>query len=250
MSIITHEPRYVTITAEEDAITVKLSGNDFFRIIHDYPAIGFKILKAIGIVQNKRLEQTSKTYTDLIRWGETARKRSITDEMTGLYNRRFLEETIRDRFNNQSLNLRVMSLLMIDLDEIHGINDRYGQKAGDIVIITAAAVIRSCLRSGDIIARFSGDEFAVLLPDTNIDNAVKAAERIRKKIESKKIEVPASPDSAETVFIATRTSIGAAVAPEHANSLEELYDASDEALRKAKESGRNKVEVYVKRNEN
>ncbi|MCL2805591.1 MAG: GGDEF domain-containing protein [Treponema sp.] len=244
MSIIANVPRTVTITAAEDSTAIKFKGSDFYSIISNHPAIGYKILKSISIVQNQWLDQTSKSVSDLIRWGETARKRAITDEMTGLYNRRFLGDTIKERLNNKSMNLRIMSLLMMDLDKIHGINDKYGTKAGDIVITTAAEIIRSCLRQGDIPARLSGDEFAVLLPDTDKKDAVKMAERIREKIEKKQIEVPASPGSAETVFISTRTSIGIAIAPKHANTLEELEETSDTALRKAKEHGRNRVEVY------
>ncbi|MCL2444484.1 MAG: GGDEF domain-containing protein, partial [Treponema sp.] len=185
MSIITKEPRSVTITAEEDSTAIKFRGEDFYRIISEHPITGFKILRAIGIVQNRWLDQTSKSFSDLIRWGETARKRAITDEMTGLYNRRFLEETIKERFSNTSMNFRIMSLLMMDLDKIHGINDRHGTKGGDLIIMAAADIIRSCLRPGDIPARLSGDEFAVLLPDTDKNDAAKIAERIRENIEKK-----------------------------------------------------------------
>ena len=244
MSIITHEPRSVTITAAEDSTVIKFTGYDFYSIISEYPVIGSKILRAIGVVQNRWLDNSSKSFSDLTRWGEAARKRAVTDEMTGLYNRRFLEESIMGRFKDPSISFRVMSLLMMDLDKIHGINDRYGIKAGDLVIISCAEIIRSCTRNGDIPARLSGDEFAVLLPDTGIDDAALIAERIRKNIEEKKIEVPASPGSAETTFIGTRTSIGIAAAPAHAGTIEELENTSDIALRKAKELGRNRVEVF------
>jgi len=244
MSIITHEPRSVSISVAEDATTIKFSEKDFYKIIREQPVIGFKILHSISVVQNKWLDQTSKSFSDLIRWGETARKRAITDEMTGLYNRRFLEESMKDRFGNQSMNFRIMSLLMMDLDRIHGINDTYGTKAGDMIITAAAEEIRLCLRNGDIPARLSGDEFAILLPDTDKKDAVKIAERIRKKIGEIKIEVTASQGSCETIFIGTKTSIGIAIAPKHAKSMEELEDASDIALRKAKELGRNRVEIF------
>jgi diguanylate cyclase (GGDEF)-like protein len=244
MSIITHEPRSVTICAEEDSTVIKFQGIDFYKIIDEHPEIGCKILRTISIVQNHWLDQRSKSYSDLIRWGETARKRAVTDEMTGLYNHRFLEEAIKERFSNESMHFRIMSLLMMDLDKIHGINDRYGTRAGDLVITTAAGIIRSCVRNGDIPARLSGDEFAVLLPDTDKNDAVEIAEQIRKKIEEKQVEVPASPGSEETVFIGTKTSIGIAVAPAHANTTEEFEEAADNALRKAKELGRNRVELY------
>ena len=244
MSIITHEPRSVTITATEDSTTIKLKGNDFYRIINEYPVIGFKILNAICVVQNRWLNQTSKSFSDLIRWGETARRRAITDEMTGLYNRRFLEESIKERFANRSISVRIMSLLMMDLDKIHGINDRHGTKAGDNVIISAAEEIRASLRTGDIPARLSGDEFAVLLPDTDKKEALKIAERIRKKIEERIVIVPETPGAEKTTSIGTRTSIGIAIAPVDATTMEELEDAADTALRKAKELGRNRVEVF------
>jgi len=244
MSIITHEPRSVSITAAEDSTTIKFRGKDFYHIIFEYPLIGYKLLRAISAVQNSWLDQTSKSFNDLTRWGETARRRAVTDEMTGLYNRRFLEESINERFKNQSMYFRVMSLLMLDLDKIHGINDKHGVKAGDLVICAASDIIRSCLRSGDIAARLAGDEFAILLPDTDKNEAEQIAERIRGLIEQKQIEVPASPGSRENVLINTKTSIGIAAAPVHANTTKTLEETADAALRKSKELGRNRVEVF------
>ena len=244
MSIIAHEPRSVTITAVEDSSVMALKEIDFYRIISQLPLTGFKILKSISIVENQWLDRSSKSYNDLIRWGEAARKRAITDEMTGLYNRRFMEESVKERFSNSSMNFRTMAFLMMDLDRIHGINDRYGFKAGDLVIIAAAEALRSCLRPGDIPARLSGDEFAILLPDTNKKDAAQVAERIREKIAECQIEVPEKSGSDENVVIGTQTSIGISIAPLHAATVEELVDTSDSALRKAKELGRNRVEVY------
>jgi len=244
MSIITKEPRSVTIVASEDSITLKLRGNDFYRIIEEHPAIGFKLLRKIGSIQTEWLDYRSKTFNDLTRWGETASRRAITDEMTGLHNRRYLHEKAKELFDNTSENLRKMTMLMMDLDKIHGVNDRYGTKAGDIVITAVAQIVQSYMRPGDIASRLSGDEFAVLLPVTELDYAKEIAELIRKTIENKQIEVPEAPGSAETVFINTRTSIGIAIAPKDANTLEELEEASDAALRKAKENGRNRIEVY------
>jgi diguanylate cyclase (GGDEF)-like protein len=244
MSIIAHEPRSATICAKTDSVVMMLDIVDFFRIISDSPIIGYKILRAIGTVQNQWLNQSSKSYNDLMRWGENARRRAITDEMTGLYNRRFLEESIKERFNNSFMNLRIMSLLMMDLDKIHGINDRHGTKGGDLIITSSAHIIRDCLRPGDIPARLSGDEFAVLLPDTGKKDAVMLAERIRENIANKQVEVPSAPGASDNVLISTKTSIGIALAPAHANTIEKFEETADIALRKAKELGRNRVEVF------
>jgi diguanylate cyclase (GGDEF)-like protein len=178
-----------------------------------------------------------------LRWGETARRRAITDELTGLYNRHFLEESIIDRFEQGSVYLRKMSLLMMDLDQVHMINEHYGVQAGDQVIVAVADILRSLMRSGDIAARLSGDEFAVLLPDTDQEDARVVAERVREAVPAREIRVPKSPGAAERTGLNVHISIGIAVAPVHAKNMESLIFTADGALRKAKDWGRNRVEL-------
>jgi diguanylate cyclase (GGDEF)-like protein len=243
MSIIANEPRSATISAKNDSDVMVLQGIDFYRIIFEYPMIGVKMLKAISAVQNQWLDQSSRDLSDLMRWGETARRRAITDELTGLYNRSFLEKSVKDRFDQGAVGLRKMSLLMLDLDRVHLVNDRHGPRGGDLVIIAVADTLRSIMRSGDIAARLSGDEFAVLLPDTTLEDAGMVAERIREAVQQLEIQVPRAPGADELVFINTRTSIGIAEAPTHGEKVETLVFAADKALRKAKDQGRNKVEL-------
>ncbi|MHC6202416.1 GGDEF domain-containing protein [Breznakiellaceae bacterium SP9] len=243
MSIIANEPRSATLTAKEDTELMVLAGIDFYRIIFEHPMIGVKLLRAICRVQNAWLDRASKHLSDLTRWGETARRRVIIDEQTGLYNRRFLEDSIRDRFARGSVGLRKIALLMMDIDKVHDINNKHGQEAGDTVINRVADIIRTFTRSNDIAARLSGDEFAVLLPDTNGANAKIIAERIRESVFSSIIRVPEKPGSRDKIEVAIRISIGIAVAPDNADSIEALSIAADGALRKAKDSGRNRIEL-------
>jgi diguanylate cyclase (GGDEF)-like protein len=243
MCIIANEPRSATITAKTDTEIMALQGIDFYRIVFEHPMIGVKMLKAISTVQNQWLDQTSKHLGDLMRWGETARRRAITDELTGLYNRRFLEESIKDRFEHGSMSFRKMSLMMMDLDKVHAINEKHGPQAGDQVIITVADILRSFMRSGDIASRLSGDEYAVLLSDTDAEEAALVAERVRKTVEVREVMVPKSPGATEKMPIHIRTSIGIAVAPTHAKNVESLIFAADSALRNAKEQGRNLVMI-------
>jgi len=133
--------------------------------------------------------------------------------------------------------------MMMDLDKIHEINDVHGSKAGDLMFISMAEVLRFVTRAGDICARLSGDEFAVLLPDAGTDEAVSIAEKAREKIASRRIFVPIRPNSTKNTEISICTSIGVATAPIHADSWESLLLAADGALRQAKAQGRNRVVV-------
>jgi diguanylate cyclase (GGDEF)-like protein len=243
MSIIANEPRSATISAKEDSDLMVLQGIDFYRIIFDHPMIGIKMLNSIGNVQNGWLNQTSRHLKDLVLWGETARRRAITDELTGLYNRNFVEESIRERIKLGFVSARKISLIMMDLDKVHAINDKHGVLGGDRVIISVAETIKLTTRPGDIPARLSGDEFAIFLPDTNSKDAVKIAERIRQRVMITPVVVPQAPGSEEMVEINIRTSLGIAEAPTHADNEKGLVSAADKALRKAKERGRNRVEV-------
>jgi len=246
MSIIANESRSATLTALTDTELLALHGIDFYRIIFEHPMIGMKMLKTIGRVQNSWLEETSKYLSDLMRWGETARRRAVSDDITGLYNRSFLEESAIGRFEQGSIGNRSISLLLLDLDRIHQINSRYGSKAGDMVFIAMADVLRSSTRSEDICARLSGDEFAVLLPDAGPDEGRIIAERIRHSMASRKIMVPKQPEIGSMAEVTVCVSIGIASAPLHADSWENLYLVADTALRSAKDMGRDRVEMAVK----
>jgi len=243
MSIIANETRSATIVTKEDTELLTLNGIDFYRIVFEYPIIGSKILNSIRIVQNTWFEQISKHLGDIMRWGETARRRAVTDELTGLYNRRFLEESAGDRFLRGALGLRNVSLMMVDLDNIHQVNDTHGSKAGDLMFISMAEVLRYVTRAGDICARLSGDEFAVLLPDASTEEAVTIAEKAREKIAARKLSVPVKPNSTRNTKISVCASIGIATAPIHAKDWENLFQAADRALRQAKTLGRNRVAV-------
>ena len=243
MSIIVNETRSATLTAQEDTELLVLQGIDFYRIIFEHPMIGIKMLTNIGKVQNAWLEETSKYLNDLMRWGETARRRAISDEITGLYNRAFLDSSAKTRFEQGSVGPRSVSLLMMDLDRFHDINSRYGSKAGDLVFVSTADILRSTTRSGDICARLAGDEFAVLLPDTGPDEAHIIAERVRQSMAVKKVVVEENPEAPGHEGVIVYVSIGIACAPLHANTWEDLFLAADKALCRSKELGRNRIEM-------
>ncbi len=163
---------------------------------------------------------------------------SETDDMTGLENLRSFKNTMTFEIKKADRYKHVLSILMIDADGLKAINDNYGHEAGNKMIKIVAKSIESCLRETDKLARYGGDEFISLLPETNSEAALEAAERIRKAVENTAIDV-------EGNQIKTTVSIGLASYPGDAGDLEELLRKADRALYQSKESGRNTVSAYA-----
>lgn len=245
MAIIEDAPRSATCTATEDTEVFVLDGLDFYRLIFEHPTIALKLLGAIGQIMTSWLDESSRFLNDLLRWGETARIRAITDQLTGLYNRRFLEESLNYRLEGPSEVKRPIAVLMMDLDRIHEINNAYGEAAGDRVIQAVSGAFRQVLRNADIAARLAGDEFALVLPDTTLEEAHSIAERLRTTVSGLEIPLLVTDPAGRVVEkeLSIKTCLGVAVSPRHGSTGPALLAAADAALRKAKETGRNRVVV-------
>jgi diguanylate cyclase (GGDEF)-like protein len=240
MAVVEGEPRSATCWAEEESVLLVLEGIDFYRLVFDHPMIGLKLLSAISRVMSSWLDESSRFLNDLVRWGEVARRRAVEDSLTGLFNRRFLEETLSHRFSAGVGAGRRIALVMLDLDHFRDINGTFGPSAGDATIRAAGAAFRKALRDGDVAARLAGDEFAFLLPDTGFDEALTVAERLRRRAEEVRLSLKNEAGHSPALVRIT-ASLGVAVAPDHASSPSALFDSSDKALYLAKESGRNRV---------
>lgn len=240
MAIVEGAPRSATCWAEEDSELLVLEGIDFYRLVFEHPMIGLKVLTAIGQTMATWLDESSRFLNDLVRWGETARRRAVEDALTGLFNRRFLEESLADRFSAMAAGGRAFSLLMMDLDRFRDINALFGSAGGDKTIKAVADALRPALREGDVAAHLAGDEFAFLLPDTDLDAALATADRVRRAVESIELILPAA-DGGDLRKVAVAASLGAAAAPVHGDTPERLMAAADRALYSAKEGGRNRV---------
>ena len=169
--------------------------------------------------------------------------------LSGLFNRRFIEEAVRGRFSRAGGTVPGCALLMLDIDHFHALNERHGTSAGDAVIGVAGAAFGKLLRDGDVAARLAGDEFAFFMPDAGLAAAIALAERIRAEAETLVLDlVPAKPgevtDSRKTEVmerVSLTVSIGVAASPLHARDPESLTALADKALFRAKEEGRNRV---------
>jgi diguanylate cyclase (GGDEF)-like protein len=166
------------------------------------------------------------------RLGEFAQL-SVTDPLTGLLNRRYIEERLDEEISRSSRSGEPISFLMLDVDEFKSYNDRFGHPAGDEALRIVGAILQQNLRGADVAVRYGGEEFSVLLPDTNVEEAEAIAERIRSHVERTEF-----PKRKVTV------SIGVASRSSEDGDVAELVLAADKALFRAKESGRNNVQVY------
>jgi len=238
MAIIEDEPRSATCYAKEDAELLVMEGIDFYRLAWNHPMIGIKLLSSMARVMVSWLDEASSFLGGLVRWGADARKRAVTDELSGLFNRRFLEETIEARL--AASPSRRCALLMLDLDRFREVNAAYGPQAGDAVIGGVSKVIASVLREGEIGARLSGDEFAVFIPAAGIERAMELAEELRAAVEAAATRLTPV-GGRESRPVTVTVSIGAAAGPELASSVASLVQAADKALFEAKGSGRNRI---------
>jgi diguanylate cyclase (GGDEF)-like protein len=160
--------------------------------------------------------------------------RAATDGLTGLPNKRAVTDAMKRLFALASTTVSPLALLLLDLDNFKQINDQRGHPVGDQVLANVGAVLRSVLRARDFAGRNGGEEFAVLLPDTEIPAALEIAERVRAAVAG--ISLPGSD-------VSVTTSVGVVGFPDHATTLDRLEWLADAALYLAKRQGRNRVEL-------
>jgi diguanylate cyclase (GGDEF)-like protein len=156
------------------------------------------------------------------------------DSLTGAYTRGFAMAVMQRAVLKARGDAKPLAVLMLDLDHFKRINDAYGHACGDLVLRQTTQAMQSTLRAGDIVGRFGGEEFVVLLPGTDLQQAIGAAERCRAAVE--RMKIPDAP------YLSVTASVGVAAFPDHAKDLDGLLKAADDAMYAAKAKGRNRTE--------
>ena len=165
---------------------------------------------------------------------EESARMAITDPLTGLYNYRFTQDVLRKRLSEARRRKRPLSLVMVDIDGLQDFNERHGREFGDVVLRQFGSILLASVRISDVVARYGGDEFVVLLPETQLSDAVMLAERMAVRIAE--ADWP-SKDGDLTIT----ASLGVASYPEAGTQMQMLLKAADTALYRAKQAGRNTV---------
>ncbi len=190
------------------------------------------------LVARVRVQLKVKSLQDeLKRSNDMLRTLSITDPLTHLHNRRHLMEMVEKEFQRASRKGAHLSLIILDIDYFKKVNDTYGHQEGDRVLTILADIVRRRLRSYDLAARYGGEEFVLLLPETPVNEALPIAERLRLEVQEHVFD-----GSLQGQVITI--SLGVATYPSpRIESIDSLFRQADEALYRAKQSGRNRVEL-------
>lgn len=166
-------------------------------------------------------------------------KQALTDPLTGLGNRRYLEGQAAMEIARAERSGTPLSLIAVDLDHFKRINDTYGHDVGDVVLQAFATLARQVLRDGDVLCRMGGEEFAVLLPDTDREQALRIAERLRVAVATTPARV--GRDATEDGTLAYTASLGVTLVSAGEATLKPAIKRADQGLYAAKETGRNRV---------
>jgi diguanylate cyclase (GGDEF)-like protein len=168
---------------------------------------------------------------------ETLRQQSIRDSLTGLFNRRYLDETLPREILRATRTGSTLGVMMVDIDHFKQLNDTHGHEAGDAVLSALGGFLQHHVRGDDIACRYGGEEFTLILPGASLDAVCDRAEQLRVGVRS--LVVRCNNTQLDPIAL----SLGVAMWPQHGETEEVLLQAADAALYRAKQKGRNRVEI-------
>jgi diguanylate cyclase (GGDEF)-like protein len=196
------------------------------------------VLSVVANTVNRRnQEQINRQTRRLAENEKLLRERSVRDHLTGLFNRRFLEETLERELRGAESGHNQVGLIMFDIDHLKQFNDTYGHAAGDRLLREVGDFLQAHFRAGDVICRYGGDEFTLVLNNTSLETTRARAERLREEVKSLSVEFEGQ------ILERFTLSCGVAVFPVHGSSAESVLRAGDDALYRAKREGRDRVVV-------
>lgn len=240
MSIFDKSVRSATAYIEDECYLLCLSGENFEKLIKEHPEIAIRVMKKMVSISCSRLDKTGSFLSEMVSWGEQARKRAITDSFTNLYNKHYIDETLSSEFTNSELNGTCLSVAIVDLDHFGSINKEYGEDIGDCLILAIIPYFKTFFGDFGILGRYGGDEFMFVFPGINSNVVKKQCDMLLKSLPEIRIL-----ESLEGSIKNVTCSIGIASYPENGLSATQLKELCDKALYESKENGRNKATVYA-----
>ncbi|MEJ2515966.1 MAG: GGDEF domain-containing protein [Gammaproteobacteria bacterium] len=230
MSIIEEKDPSAWVIAAQDSHLMVIEQDILWQMIN----VSHPFCRNLLVILSSRLRSDNEVILDSVGMLREFERHAVTDALTDLHNRHWLDDAFRRRVERCHRDASPASLVMVDVDQFKQFNDRFGHVAGDRALRLVAETLRSHFRPDDMIARFGGDEFSILLPGAELQDARGCAERARGAVMQAAAEDPGAP----------RITLSAGVARlERSDSLESLIARADDALYRAKVGGRNRVEI-------
>lgn len=231
VSVLDRERASASVRAGRRSLVLEVDSEQLWALVDRAPEVARNLLHVLS----GRIRHDDEVLAESARLQRHFEQAATVDGLTGLRNRRWLDDAFARQLARTVRTGDAASLLMIDIDRFKELNDRFGHLVGDAVLCRVAQVLASHLRPRDLLARYGGEEFAVLLPETDSDEAGMIAERLRSAVER-----PGNPPGASGALPPATVSVGVATA-HLSDSLPALLSLADEALYRAKEGGRNRV---------
>jgi diguanylate cyclase (GGDEF)-like protein len=238
MDFFEQTPRPVTCKAAEDSQYVFLSRDSFNVLIGSHSETAVKIMSFILHDISKRINTAGSVVSEIVHWGEDARKRAIVDNTTGLFNVRCFEGFFFTSIARSRAEGKPLSFIMLNIDHFIEFNKQYGGMFGKRIAAASSEIFTEVFQKKSILFRYSDDKFAFLLPNTDMGTALRLCNIMAGKMRS--VKFPEHPEVIVTF------SIGIAAIPEHAENAADLKDAADKALYAANEAGCDRIIIAKK----
>ncbi len=219
------------VIADLPSRVLKLNTEIYWSLVYASHAFAVNLLA----IQSQRLRDSTENIRQVTGLKEKFQHHAVIDGLTGLYNRRWLDEMLPRQMKRSLMALEPLSLVMIDIDFFKKFNDFYGHQAGDFVLFEVGRLLKEWFRPEDSVVRYGGEEFTVILPNSAGEVAYKAADRVRQAIAAQRFCVPNT-----AARLSITLSMGLA-ALDPLQTMENFIGAADAALYQAKQTGRNRV---------
>jgi diguanylate cyclase (GGDEF)-like protein len=239
LAALDKQPRSAAVVAAGPSRVLVLTEGVFWSLLNSSHELTLNLLNVLS----QRLRGNNATLTESRQLQEQYRRHASVDAVTGLHNRRWLNDIAPRLMRRMAMKGDALSLVMIDVDHFKKFNDDHGHPAGDYVLFAVAQVLKSRLRPTDIVARYGGEEFTVVLPETPLSGAQVAADRVRRAIQDLDL---LTPDDRPLPGVTASMGVAEMVPGE---SFEALVERADAALYEAKRAGRNRVRMATRRNQ-
>ncbi len=239
MALLENRPRSATVIALDVVSLWGFSREAFYQFVRENPSFNLNLMNMLSGRIRKSEEERMRGYArekKQVVALETLSRQATHDPLTGLFNRRYLDQILYGEIAHAMQSDSMVGILMVDVDHFKQINDKYGHKAGDLMLQKLGELMKNCVRAADIVCRYGGEEFVIVMPGVSEKTVGESAEEIRTRFEKLCV-------SLQNQEIHATISLGVAIYPLHGSNVDEVFVNADRAMYQAKQKGRNQMMI-------